>query len=484
MKRKLIFNDDGGGSRIPRYLIRSVDEFLEQRARGLEYGEVDTVSFCTTAGTFGRFYHRSEVGETAEDLYGRYFPSVIPDLIEIGTDPLTVMVDHCHRQKKEIWWSLRMNDTHDASNELLVPDLKKNHPEYLLSTLGESQKYGTWSAVNYGIGDIRALAVSFVEEVLGNYQVDGIELDFFRHPVFFTSVARGGVAKESELAAMTEVVQQVHAAIKAAEQSRSHPLSLAIIIPDDIAYCRSIGLDIEAWLGSGIVDAVTTSGYFRLNPWEYSSSLGHRFDTPVYAGLQETRVVDESGKALRSSPPGNRGRIHQALAAGMTGISMYNAFNTYDPIFREAADIEALLVGPRYYFPCVRGIGRPAGRPLPYDAYMNIPTIDPDHPQLVSSGETFDVSISVPSPETGNDQSELRIRIRDSSDLESSSTSAGSTITVAVNRDEVPLVHWKGEWSYAPSARELVDGTNRISIENTGGREITIADIFFVVNGK
>ena len=66
--RRLIFNDDGGGSRIPRYLVRTQQEFLEQRASGLDGSAVDTISFCTTAGTFGRFYHRSEVGETAADV--------------------------------------------------------------------------------------------------------------------------------------------------------------------------------------------------------------------------------------------------------------------------------------------------------------------------------------------------------------------------------------------------------------------------------
>ena len=149
--RKLIFNDDGGGSRIPRYLVRSAEEFLEQRASGLEGSAVDTVSFCTTAGTFGRFYHRSEIGETADDVRGRYFPSVIPDLIEGGTDPLEVMATFCHERDKEIWWSFRMNDTHDASNELLVSKLKKEHPEYLLGRLGESQQFGTWSSVDYGV---------------------------------------------------------------------------------------------------------------------------------------------------------------------------------------------------------------------------------------------------------------------------------------------------------------------------------------------
>ncbi|MBT3271985.1 MAG: hypothetical protein HN368_02430, partial [Spirochaetales bacterium] len=286
--RKLIFNDDGGGSRIPQFLARTADKFFEQRARGLEGSKVDTVSFCTTAGTFGRFYHRSKIGETADDTRGRYFPSVIPDLLSAGTDPLAEMVSHCHGSGKEIWWSFRMNDTHDASNKLLVPEFKKNHPEYLLGRMGRKQKFGKWSSVDYGISAVRELAVAFVGEVLENYDIDGIELDFFRHPVFFPSTAKGAPATDNELAMMTDVVREVCSAVGAAGQARSKEMAFAIIIPDDIEYCRTIGLDIETWFNEKLIDAVISTGYFRLHSWERSVEIGAKYDIPVYAGLQET----------------------------------------------------------------------------------------------------------------------------------------------------------------------------------------------------
>ena len=474
--RKVIFNDDGGGSRIPRYLIRSEEEFLEQRGSGLEGSSVDTVSFCTTAGTFGRFYHRSEVGETADDVQGRYFPSIIPDLVESGTDPLAVMTAYCHELGKEIWWSFRMNDTHDASNELLVPKMKKQHPEYLLGALGDSQKYGTWSSVDYGVDKIRKLAVRYTDEVLEKYEIDGVELDFFRHPVFFQSVAKGHEASEQDRALMTEVVCQIHDSVKNTERRRSVPVSLSIIIPDDISYCRAIGLDVEAWFRAGLIDAVTTTGYFRLNSWEYSADLGQRFDVPVYAGLQESRVRDESGKALRSSLPANRGRILQALSAGVSGVSMYNAFNTFDPIFRQAGDRDALAAAPRYYFPCVRGIGRPAGRPLPYESYMTIPTIDPDHPLRIASGDSETIPISVPAPPAADDRAEVRIRINCGDEP--------GTIDATMNDTGLTLTPWKGDWYYAACGRALNDGLNSVSLTCTGCRELKIEDIFIAAIGR
>ena len=64
-----------------------------------------------------------------------------------------------------------------------------------------------WTAYDYGQAAVRDLTFRRIEEVCQNYNVDGIELDFFRHGVLFKSVAWGGKASQDELNTMTELIR-------------------------------------------------------------------------------------------------------------------------------------------------------------------------------------------------------------------------------------------------------------------------------------
>ncbi len=47
------------------------------------------------------------------------------------------------------------------------------------------------------------------KEACRNYDIDGISLDFFRHPVFFKSTFEGKVASREEMASMTDLIRRV-----------------------------------------------------------------------------------------------------------------------------------------------------------------------------------------------------------------------------------------------------------------------------------
>ena len=64
------------------------------------------------------------------------------------------------------------------------------------------------SQVDYGEPDVRNLAFRFLEEVCRRFEIDGLEMDFFRHACFFKSVAQGGCTSQEELDMMTGLVSQ------------------------------------------------------------------------------------------------------------------------------------------------------------------------------------------------------------------------------------------------------------------------------------
>ena len=150
------------------------------------------------------FTHFTKIGQLFTTTEGRFANNQVQALFTRGIDPLQIQVDFCKRNHIEIFSSMRMNDTHDGDYADYGPimfranKLKNEHPEFLLGTQKRPPKYGSWTAVDYGRSEIRELAFRYVDELCHKYDIDGLELDFFRHPVFFQSTSRGEPATDEE----------------------------------------------------------------------------------------------------------------------------------------------------------------------------------------------------------------------------------------------------------------------------------------------
>jgi hypothetical protein len=392
-QRRIIFNNDGNEpvSAIKR---PSRDDLLAARTTELAGTQVDSIFYCTTYGSFGVFHHHTKVGTLFTTTEGRYASNQVQALYDAGIDPLTVMIEFCKEHEIELFWSLRMNDTHDGSRADYGPimlssnPLKREHPEYLLGTPTKRPKHGSWTAVNYGRPEIRDLAFRYIEEVATNYDVDGVELDFFRHPVFFKSTAQGQPVSADERNAMTELLRRVRAMTDKVALERGRPVLVAIKAPDSAEYARAIGLDIERWMAEDLVDLYTPGGYFQLHDWTSSIELGHKHGVKVYPSLDDVRVRDPLGNKLRTSPLAYRSRAAEAWAAGADGVYLFNHFNPRSPVWREAGDAQLLAQLDKDYLSSPRGVGKAAGGNLPYDKYRTLETLNPDNPKSLRAGKS------------------------------------------------------------------------------------------------
>lgn len=472
--RRIIFNNDGGDARRGTGPWDHPGDFIHRRTTPLLGTQVDSISYCTTAGTFGRFYHNSQVAEVAGDTRGRYQYSAIPGLLELGTDPLEETATFCRDNGLEVLWSLRMNDTHDAGNPLLFSQLKAEHPEWLFGSHEDQPQHGKWSSIDYGRDEVRDLVLTYVADVVNRYPIDGVELDFFRHPVFFAKQGRGGTLAQSDIDAMTGVVESVRRLLdeKSSARPQQMPLLLAVLVPDSLEYCLRVGLDVATWLESGYVDVLETTGYFRLSPWQYSVELGHRFDVPVYGCLAEHRIRDREAKEARAQLDVYRARAMQIWGAGADGISLFNYFDAASPLFREIGDPGQLSRLDKTYYASVRGRGKPAGNLVPWHDLITVPTLSPDDPVRLEDGSEYVTTITV-----GEDISaiaaegnqamaalELRVTNHDSA--------AGLQVTLnSVGLGESqPQGEWLS-WAIDPTALTtgaVVPGENRLRIGATG----------------
>jgi hypothetical protein len=189
--RRVIFNNDGCDCLYyPRGEKATVEGFLAKRTTELARTQVDTISYCSISSGFSHFTHDIKVGtllarSASEFGIAPEMRNIAKELIDLGTDCLQAEVEFARRQKMEIFWSMRMNDTHDVEHSpqkpyLLFPPLKYEHPEWLVGDPVHRTPVGRWSSVDYARPEIRDLAFRYLEEVCRRYDVDGVELDFCR----------------------------------------------------------------------------------------------------------------------------------------------------------------------------------------------------------------------------------------------------------------------------------------------------------------
>ncbi len=404
-QRRVIMNNDGCDVLyFPNTEPTTTKALLAKRTTPLAGTHVDAIALCPISSGFSFFTHNTQVG-TVLSRSGRDYGlrpdtrNIAQELIDQGTDSLQVVVDFGHDHDMEVFWSMRMNDTHDVSHQpdkphLLFPPLKEEHPDWLVGDHAKRTPYGRWSSVDYERAEVRDLAFGYIEEACRNYDIDGVELDFFRHLCYFKSTAGGGTASDEQRAMMTDLMRRVRKMSEEVGIQRGRPILVSIRVPDSVGFCRDMGFDIEQWLREGLIDMLVTTCYFRLNPWKYSVQLGHKYDVPVYPCLSDSRVRGES-RFRRRSNESYRGRAMKAWQAGADGLHLFNFFNPNAPMWQEIGDPDALQVMDKLYFVNVRD-GDPRRFLAKGHEYRNIPLLGPSHPKLVTSDEpvTLDLEIA------------------------------------------------------------------------------------------
>ncbi len=402
--RRVIMNNDGCDVLyFPKDEKLTVEAFLAKRTTPLAGTHVDQIAFCPTSSGFSYFTHDTKVG-TLLAKSGVEFGiqptarNIAKEMIDQGTDCLKAVVEFGHEHEMEVFWSFRMNDTHDSAHHpdrpyYLFPPLKQEHPDWLVGGPIKRTPHGRWSSVDYALPQIRDLSFAYTNEVCRNYDVDGVELDFFRHLCYFKSTATGGKASEEEREMMTGLMERIRTMTEEVGMERGKPILVSVRVPDSVGFCRDMGFDIEKWLSEGLVDMLITTCYFRLNSWKYSVELGHEHGVKVYPCLSDSRVRGET-RFRRGSGESYRGRALNAWNAGADGIHLFNHFDPNAPMWKEIGDPKALLTMDKLYF-----VNNRDDDPRRFLAngreYRVQPMMGPAHTRLITVGQPVALPIEI-----------------------------------------------------------------------------------------
>ncbi len=486
-QRRVIFNNDGAEVFLfPADKEVTPENVLDMRTTALAGTHVDAIFYNPSSPSFGLVTHYTEVLGMRDYYEGRHqregkLNAVWP-LIEQGNDSLALMIAFARKHDMELFLSKRMNDTHDAGrhrpgkpNPTFAP-LKRRHPEYLVGSHDNRPPLGRWSAVDYGRPEVRDLTYRYLEEVCRNYDTDGIELDFFRHPQLFQSVLRGEKASREELDMMTGLIERIREMTEREGERRGRPILVAVRVPDSVAYCRAMGIDLERWLAEGFVDILIGSCYFRLNHWEYLVELGHRYGAKVYPGLSESRLGGTDVAPFTRSPhqaqESYRARAAQAWASGADGIYVFNFFDAEAPMFKEIGDPEVLAGLNKTYFVTVRNRRRdPSSWVAGGSEYFNVPILSPQDPLRLAVGQTKEVELRI-----GDDLKKAvekglkpKVACHIRGDFEQG-------LAVSLNGTELTSGQWEDPWlKFSVSPENVRQGPNHFELTLTGGTDSAVS---------
>jgi len=336
---RVIFNSDGASTTLYRFPVPITDEQCSQTVAQLNGTPVDV--FSMSIGTGGSVFWDSRHGHIygegvknwtiqpgAEKLLAalRKNMSNESSLRARGIDLTRLRLEKAHGQDMLFLASIRMNDSHEDDEGRFWfgrDDFKIGRPELLLGSPSPKWNAATrdcnfsWG-YNYARSEVRERRRKLVEEICTRYDVDGVELDFMRSPVYFK---KGEIFKN--IPNMTEMIAGIRQTMDRLADAKGKKLHLVVRVPPRIGTALELGLDTETWIKDRLVDVVVpmSAGYLDSEAEiEGFVKAADGTGTLIYGGIEP---------ATRSRGPGSpfdlcRAVAFSAYAEGAQGIYLFN----------------------------------------------------------------------------------------------------------------------------------------------------------------
>ena len=247
--------------------------------------------------------YETDIGERTSEAYAergetrqRNRGNNLRHLVDLHGGPMSIMTEQCHRLGMDFLPSVRMNEHYDIDpDDPSYGRLRRERPELTIGRgvdLPEpSTEWGVGTGLDYALPEVRDYMSSIVLETVERWDVDGVELDFFRHPTHFNIEEA-----YSNRYLMTDMVEKIRRRMDEIGEERGKGLDLMVRVPATIERCERIGLDIREWVDAYLVDVVVAGGGFV--PFEMAIKefvdVAEGTETLIYGCLEAYRpAVDE-----------------------------------------------------------------------------------------------------------------------------------------------------------------------------------------------
>ena len=341
-RRRIIFNNDGDDALHYAMFTKqpevpaTKEGFLAIRMDHIGGCGIDSVFYCTTQ-SFNAFTHDSKVTEVFGTTEGAFANNRTTDLIKLGADPLAVAIEACRQRDIEVFYTIRMNDIHDNFWYEMLSEWKKDNPELLLGKRADKEGHPfsdprhVWTLADFARKEVRDRMVAIVADIPDRYDVDGIDLDFLRHPAYFQETRDRKPVTGEHMAGLTDMVAGIRRAVLAASKRKKKPILLSARVLPTLELNRHQGFDVEQWVKRGYVDFIAIGGGYDpfTMPVQDLIARGHEWGIPVYVCGSSSGM--RPGAGVTGSRIGGTIECWRAFAAnawhaGADGLMTFNLF--------------------------------------------------------------------------------------------------------------------------------------------------------------
>lgn len=291
---------------------------------------------------------------------------------DFGLDMYALWIEEARAAAIRPWLSFRMNDCHHTfqPTSYLHSDFYHAHPEYRRIRHRKAKGYFD-RCLDYSIAAVRERELKFIAEMLGRYDVDGIEIDWMREPYCF-------VPGREDTAVITEFMRRVRALADSAAERRGHAVGVAARVPADPRIALEMGFDAAEWAAEGLVDVLSPSPRWRTTDVNLPVALWKRLlrgtKTKLLPGVELLTACSWNQPLLRQTKAQLYGNLHAIYDGGADGLYFFNYFD--DPGYATSPYFKSDLQRSEdmaVYHPTQMAILREVGTPA------NVAAADRDH---------------------------------------------------------------------------------------------------------
>ena len=319
---EIFVNDDGQIINHKEHLLKLSD--LKDKMIDT-YKDTPLTTLLWSVGGHEVYDYETEIGERIGDGYENPDESTklraanLQSLIDECGGPVTGLSKLCHEAGIKFFPSLRMNEHYEIDvDSPKYGRFRRERPDLLIGRPGEKLEKGTLehgirTGMDFAFPEVRHHRLSIITELVEKFDVDGVELDWFRHPAFF----RVEEAYDNRHLA-TDLIKKVKDKINHVIESTGRDVKLAVRVPPTLYDSARIGLDVEEWMKKELVDIVIAGGGFI------------PYSTPIEEFLKAAKNTDIKilGCIERGRPTTNddevRGIAYQYLSKKSDGIYLFN----------------------------------------------------------------------------------------------------------------------------------------------------------------
>lgn len=254
----------------------------------------------------------------------KYFKSFLlcgRELLSKGIDIYKFAIERIRETNCQVFMSLRMNDAHYIENVAINSSFAlKNNSVHTIEKDGRNLDFSQEAVQNY--------YYSYIKELLNDYSIDGIEMDWLRHPTVLSN------EKRLDFSIIGNYMKRVRALISSYNKKASLAVRLLSSEEENLAK----GFDVCSWIADGSVDILTIENFYiptnyelPIDKWRESIFKRNYNNNPYrLLGGCDWGVSCVGGYNIAMTPSLVRGFVETCLDGGADGVYLFNFFEEND----------------------------------------------------------------------------------------------------------------------------------------------------------